>query len=905
MHKDEIASINSLIEKNKIEIFKIKNEMKISLEFDNLNQFKYEDKFLIKYSNMNYYLFQGEEEAIPLEEIEVIFLFEKERKLIHSESFYFYSFGSIIKACDILNMKKPLIIKDLLNKDDIYKKGLDKKYQKKLFYQLCELEIVNKIYIIDLFENQSNLKNNFKNIFEYKHKLKMSHKQLLSKDYTYNNKNNFYEYFNTCFLDKNEDINTDENTKKNNEFFFICNNERKELLEFLKFYFNFNTTYNVLYLLGPMSAGKTSTLIHFKNLSLYPILYLNLKTINSLESKERLNILTTETLLFFNDLESQNKFFENYEEKLDINTTLIIMIKNLINKNKNFLLIIDQYKTKYDIDGEMKKNLLSLFKNNMDARFLFCSSINDLENRIFILKNIFSIISGKSEEKYLDDTNAKYVDGLFTINKRKIKCSKEKRVILKEFNWLPRIANKILCLDDNAIYNFKEKEKNKIIQKINDFLTFNKIEDELFFNAFFEWKEYEESGQNLKEENFKNIVKYLPLKYFRIKKIVKYENEYKIETIFPFIEDIIEEMFVKRVYDLLIKINKLPESLRGYVFEFAVILSIEKKYKNIIRKKVKNIYKLNYNKENELDLNTDNIYSIRQKNISGSYYDFCLFFGKEKKLVLFQITIHKDWKDITPLNFIQKNCEEIMSNINIKNKKIISENDIYFYFVIPNIQKDGDPEYNKKMKIFINDLNKYKYQYLEYDIVKNDFKNYKIDFGEKSNSKVFNNISPVIQQFNFQDKQKSLEINNIKLECNKNFLGKKYHRENQLKELENEALNYFNKNKILYQRFLSFCNINKDNIPIIINKKASFNDIFLNEHFILVIKDNDDDDYCILHKKGGKVEIYSLKEEKIIEFNFCYIYNYSNYCLFQIIEKRNLKTLDIEEKKTKYNLRAK
>ena len=364
-------------------------------------------------------------------------------------------------------------------------------------------------------------------------------------------------------------------------------------------------------------------------------------------------------------------------------------------------------------------------------------------------------------------------------------------------------------------------------------------------------------------------------------------------------------MFVKRVYDLLIKINKLPESLRGYVFEFAVILSIEKKYKNIIRKKVKNIYKLNYNKENELDLNTDNIYSIRQKNISGSYYDFCLFFGKEKKLVLFQITIHKDWKDITPLNFIQKNCEEIMSNINIKNKKIISENDIYFYFVIPNIQKDGDPEYNKKMKIFINDLNKYKYQYLEYDIVKNDFKNYKIDFGEKSNSKVFNNISPVIQQFNFQDKQKSLEINNIKLECNKNFLGKKYHRANQLKELENEALNYFNKNKILYQRFLSFCNINKDNIPIIINKKASFNDIFLNEHFILVIKDNDDDDYCILHKKGGKVEIYSLKEEKIIEFNFCYIYNYSNYCLFQIIEKRNLKTLDIEEKKTKYNLRAK
>ena len=72
------------------------------------------------------------------------------------------------------------------------------------------------------------------------------------------------------------------------------------------------------------------------------------------------------------------------------------------------------------------------------------------------------------------------------------------------------------------------------------------------------------------------------------------------------------------------------------------------------------------------------------------------------------------------------------------------------------------------------------------NIDKNDFKNYILNLEEKSNSKVFNNRNPIIEEFNFNDKKKSLELNILKLKCNKNILGKKYHRANQLKEIENK-----------------------------------------------------------------------------------------------------------------------
>ena len=58
-----------------------------------------------------------------------------------------------------------------------------------------------------------------------------------------------------------------------------------------------------------MSSGKTANLIHFRNINIKSVLYLNLKAINFLSGNARLNLLLYETVLFFIDADEQKKFF--------------------------------------------------------------------------------------------------------------------------------------------------------------------------------------------------------------------------------------------------------------------------------------------------------------------------------------------------------------------------------------------------------------------------------------------------------------------------------------------------------------------------------------------------------------------------------------------------------------------
>ena len=584
-------------------------------------------------------------------------------------------------------------------------------------------------------------------------------------------------------------------------------------------------------------------------------------------------------------------------------------MKNLRNKIPDIKIIIDQYKEKYDPDGKMKKELITLFNNKNKksrSRLLFCSSLNDYDARYYVLNKIYDIdIKRKNEDN--EDIKVEYVDELFSLNKKEIelKCSENKKKILKEFDFLPRMAFKLLILNEQEENNFKQKEKQKIKEKINEFLSFNKIEKISFFNAYFTEKEYEENNLIIKKEDFRDIIVQLPIKYFKIKKI--FEKEYKIKSIFPLVDYVIEEIFIESISNLILGINQLPIGLRAYVFEYSTILSIEKKYENIIIKKVKNIYKLNTEDESMLDLDTQFIYSIRQTNFRGNYYDYALYFGPEKKLIFFQMTLHKFWKDIIPREELQKNCEEIIKNTN-KRKNILSANDIYFYYVIPDIKKKKDLEYNKKMNNFISDLAKYQFQYLEFNLIKNDFARYIINIGEHSKSKMFytlnnnlieistfkkiNEINFIFRVFNNKEKEKSFEINDIKLQCNKFFLNKKINRDDK----EEQVLKFFNDQKKLYAKFLEYCFLKDEEKLFLINDKANYYDIFLEWPFFLIMKKNNK--FYIIHKKNnkGKSEIYSLDEEKFVHMDFNDIINFEKYFLFQVVQKKDFNNFKPKKK---------
>ena len=549
----------------------------------------------------------------------------------------------------------------------------------------------------------------------------------------------------------------------------------------------------------------------------------------------------------------------------------------------------------------MKNELISIFNDNIESKLLFCASINDRDDREFVFKNIYKIQMMIEQEKKSREIKTMYIEDLYSIDKEKIECSLSQKEIITEFAYLPGKVNKILNLNEKELSEFKKKEKEKIKRKINEFLSFNKIEKENFFNSYFESKQFEEENKTIKKDKLKEIMEYLPLKYFIIKESPT--NEFTIKTLFPLVDYIIEEMFITNLSNFIIKINQLPEGLKGYVFEYSVINAIESKYDKIIRKKIKNIYKLNSDKDNYLDFNTKNLYSIKQTNFRGNYYDFALFYGEFKKLILFQISLHKEWKDIISRGIIQNNCEEIMKNINAQNN-IISENDILFYYVIPKIDKNNNSTNNKKIQNFINDLNKFNFTFLEFNLNKNDFDKYIIDFND-SNAKIFNKISAIGEHLILLEKIKSLEINNIRIDSNILFLGRKHKKENFIEKSKNEILKFFNDDKNIYDEFLNYCKLDKGEMLSIYKEKSDFNDFYLYKPFFLVMKEKDK--FVLIHKVENKIklEIFSGKEGKEEEnenkYEFEYICDYKNFCLLQIIDKNYfIDSIQYSNKKKNY-----
>ena len=145
MDTKSLEKINTLIEKTKCEANDIKSGFKeISSTKDKFRLYSYKNNKVITYFGKNYYLFLNQDEGIPFDKIEVIFLFDDSKSLLESQSFYFYSFNSIINACNILNFKKPFIISNKLTCKQVRAKILFNNSIDNLFTQLTKLEKITK-----------------------------------------------------------------------------------------------------------------------------------------------------------------------------------------------------------------------------------------------------------------------------------------------------------------------------------------------------------------------------------------------------------------------------------------------------------------------------------------------------------------------------------------------------------------------------------------------------------------------------------------------------------------------------------------------------------------------------------------------------------------------------------------
>ena len=136
----------------------------------------------------------------------MIFLYKESEKEYLSEIFKCYSVNSIINACKLLKMRKPLLIEEKNNKEKIRLKGLDKNYKRSFYSQIKRIDEIKMIYIIDLYDNHIfTLGSEFFNKKINMLKNKNNETFLLANTYKYENIKIFDEYYHLYYhVNKNE-----------------------------------------------------------------------------------------------------------------------------------------------------------------------------------------------------------------------------------------------------------------------------------------------------------------------------------------------------------------------------------------------------------------------------------------------------------------------------------------------------------------------------------------------------------------------------------------------------------------------------------------------------------------------------------------------------------------------------
>ena len=180
-------------------------------------------------------------------------------------------------------------------------------------------------------------------------------------------------------------IDLNENDFKNFEYYDT--RERKEFMKIMKFYIH-NINFNAI--CGSFGSGKTVTLLKFiiSNIR-YRFFYINLWMTSTFYIEEVKNILKYECVKLFGkninalkDSDEEKNMKEilaligNLKDKTEIFDLINKIISLLKNIKKTFIIIIDQYSSKYDSKNKNIKIIQSSIEDS-NIKILVCSSMNN------------------------------------------------------------------------------------------------------------------------------------------------------------------------------------------------------------------------------------------------------------------------------------------------------------------------------------------------------------------------------------------------------------------------------------------------------------------------------------------------------------------------------------------------
>jgi hypothetical protein len=281
------------------------------------------------------------------------------------------------------------------------------------------------------------------------------------------------------------------------------NKERNSLLKMIDDFIYKEDLLSIFYIMGIDGIGKSFSLLYYSRLkNEKPILYFNLQTINNnpqlsfdLFKYEMMKIFITTKKNQKKDFISFTKFIKTYENLDFWNSLEQFLINTKISYNS--VIIIDQYKKKFDENNNIEKIKKIIEKQPFFFKIIISSSINDYDIKLFLISKFSLYIENEAYYGKTSPINTNKVEYLneyeqallkIDFNKNielnndsdfeKIQIFKQKNINEDKDNTIRIKTNKIEYFDINyfeKLGNLDFESLNKGYEYINKFKNNEKI----------------------------------------------------------------------------------------------------------------------------------------------------------------------------------------------------------------------------------------------------------------------------------------------------------------------------------------------------------------------------------------------------------------------------------------------
>ena len=307
--------------------------------------------------------------------------------------------------------------------------------------------------------------------------------------------------------------NTDLVENKND--FFSNTEQRKNFFEFLDNKLEDN---KYLALCGLEGIGKTTSILAYLKYSTKTYFYFNVKTIDKLlenaETAKIKDILLKEMYHFIEFKQAKN-YYDFIDELLEKSHTAMDIFKHIFGKIKDDveIIVLDQYKTKYDLNYSTLTNILNSEYTN---KIIIISSMNEDDIRKAIIISLKWALKISDKKPILDYY---YIIELVKVRDTELNVLKDdEKKLLNEFGnlyiYYYKIKNEI---NRNTKYDlniiFKNEIKKEMDNKIKEFFYNSQNSDLLdtFINLILN------DDKEIELKNCIEIIDKIPLRYFIFK----------------------------------------------------------------------------------------------------------------------------------------------------------------------------------------------------------------------------------------------------------------------------------------------------------------------------------------------------------------------------------------------------